>query len=80
MHALPRSHPERRQPRERGEVDLVVGPARKDLLEGDARLEARIAFEEILARWPDYQIDLASLTRLPSLWVRAWEGVHVALR
>lgn len=45
-----------------------------------ARLEARIAFEEILARWPDYEIDLAALKRLPSLWVRAWEGVHVALR
>lgn len=47
---------------------------------GLARLEARIAFEEILARWPDYEIDLASLARLPSLWVRAWERVPVLLR
>ena len=47
---------------------------------GLARLEARIAFEEILARWPDYEIDLGSLERLPSLWVRAWERVPVELR
>ncbi len=47
---------------------------------GLARLEARIAFEEILARWPDYELDLATLERLPSLWVRAWERVPVALR
>ncbi len=47
---------------------------------GLARLEARVAFEEILARWPDYEIDLASLERLPSLWVRAWERVPVELR
>jgi cytochrome P450 family 130 len=47
---------------------------------GLARLEARIAFEEILARWPDYEIDLSSLARLPSLWVRAWERVPALLR
>lgn len=47
---------------------------------GLARLEARIAFEEILARWPDYEIELGALERLPSLWVRAWERVPVELR
>lgn len=47
---------------------------------GLARLEARIAFEEILGRWPDYEIDLPSLARLPSLWVRAWERVPARLR
>ena len=46
---------------------------------GLARLEARIAFEEILARWPDHEIDLGALERLPSLWVRAWEQVPVEL-
>jgi len=46
---------------------------------GLARLEARVAFEEILARWPDHRIDRESLARLPSLWVRAWERVPVAL-
>lgn len=47
---------------------------------GLARLEARIAFEEILARWPDHEIELAALERLPSLWVRAWERVPIRLR
>jgi cytochrome P450 len=47
---------------------------------GLARLEARIAFEEILARWPDHEVELAALERLPSLWVRAWERVPVRLR
>jgi cytochrome P450 len=47
---------------------------------GLARLETRIAFEEILARWPEHEVELAGLTRLPSLWVRAWERVPVELR
>jgi len=44
---------------------------------GLARLEARIAFEEILLAWPEFEIDEATLVRLPSLWVRAWETVHL---
>jgi cytochrome P450 len=44
---------------------------------GLARLEARIAFEEILARWPTLRVDEPQLTRLPSLWVRAWQRVMV---
>ncbi|MFO0690267.1 MAG: cytochrome P450 [Myxococcota bacterium] len=47
---------------------------------GLARLEARIAFEEILARWPEYEIELSALERLPSLWVRAWRAVPIGLR
>lgn len=47
---------------------------------GLARLEARIAFEEILARWPEHEIELDALERLPSLWVRAWERVPIRLR
>jgi cytochrome P450 len=42
---------------------------------GLARLEARIAIEEILSAWPDYQVDEKALVRLPSLWVRAWQEV-----
>lgn len=42
---------------------------------GLARLEARIAFEELLARWPELPVDESALTRLPSLWVRAWERI-----
>ncbi|MEZ4334279.1 MAG: cytochrome P450 [Myxococcota bacterium] len=47
---------------------------------GLARLEARIAFEGILARWPDYRVERERLARLPSLWVRAWRGVPIRLR
>ncbi len=42
---------------------------------GLARLEARVAFEELLARWPELPVDEAALTRLPSLWVRAWQRI-----
>lgn len=44
---------------------------------GLARLEARIAFEELLVRWPDLPVDESSLERLPSLWVRAWERIEL---
>jgi cytochrome P450 len=75
---------------ERPDVFDVARPIRRHLAFGHgihfclgaglARLEARIAFEEILARWPDHEVDLAALERLPSLWVRAWERVPVRLR
>ncbi len=42
-----------------------------------ARLEARIAFEELLARWPALPVDESCLRRLPSLWVRAWERIDL---
>ena len=44
---------------------------------GLARLEARVAFEEILSRWPGFEIDETRLERLPSLWVRGWARVDV---
>lgn len=47
---------------------------------GLARLEAKIAFEGILARWPDYRVLRERLERLPSLWVRAWAGVPIRRR
>lgn len=47
---------------------------------GLARLEAKVAFEEILRRWPRYAIEIGELERLASLWVRAWEGVKVSSR
>lgn len=46
---------------------------------GLARLETRIAFEEILSLWPSFRVEESSLSRLPSLWVRAWEQVPVEL-
>ncbi len=42
-----------------------------------ARLEARVAFEEILRAWPEYHIDEGALVRVPSFWARGWE--HVAI-
>ena len=42
---------------------------------GLARLEARVAFEELLTRWPELPVDEDGLARLPSLWVRAWERI-----
>ena len=55
---------------------LALGNGRHFCLgAGLARLEAQIAFEEILARWPELALDESQLARLPSLWVRAWESV-----
>jgi cytochrome P450 len=42
-----------------------------------ARLEARVAFEELLARWPELAVDESRLERLSSLWVRAWERIPI---
>lgn len=42
---------------------------------GLARLEARVAFEALLERWPELPVDEGELARLPSLWVRAWERI-----
>ncbi len=44
-----------------------------------ARQEARIAFEELLARHPDYELDGAPV-RLRSAWARTFESVPVVLR
>jgi cytochrome P450 len=44
-----------------------------------ARLEARVAFEELLARAPDYALD-GPAPWLPSMWARAHACLPVALR
>ena len=44
-----------------------------------ARLEARVAFEELLARAPDYALD-GPVPWLPSMWARAHARVPIALR
>jgi cytochrome P450 len=78
-----------RDPREfeRAEVFDVQRPLRRHLAFGHgihfcvgaalARLEARVAFEEILARWPRYRVVESALVRLPSFWVRGYERVPV---
>jgi cytochrome P450 len=44
-----------------------------------ARLEARVAFEEVLARWPEYALRERP-GWLPSIWARAHDAVPVRLR
>ena len=43
-----------------------------------ARLEARVAFEELLARFPDYEL-VSDPPWQPSSWARAYEAVPVRL-
>ena len=37
-----------------------------------ARLEARVAFEEVLKRWPDWEVDYANAERAHTASVRGW--------
>jgi len=40
-----------------------------------ARLEGRVALEEILKRWPDWTIDLENAVRAPTATVRGWDSM-----
>jgi hypothetical protein len=42
-----------------------------------ARMEARVAFEELLARVPEYRLE-AEPRWVTSVWARAYEGVPIA--
>lgn len=44
-----------------------------------ARLEGRVALEEILKRWPDWTIDLGNAVRSPTATVRGWESMPAIL-
>ena len=44
-----------------------------------ARLEGRIALEEVLARFPDWEVDLANARRSPSATVRGWDSMPVVI-
>jgi cytochrome P450 len=44
-----------------------------------ARLEGRVALEEILNRWPDWAIDLDNAVRAPTATVRGWESMPAIL-
>lgn len=44
-----------------------------------ARLEGRIALEEVLARFPDWKVDLANARRSPSATVRGWDSMPVVI-
>ena len=42
-----------------------------------ARLEARVAFEEVLKRWPDWEVDYANAKRAHTASVRGWARLPV---
>jgi cytochrome P450 len=42
-----------------------------------ARLEARVAFEEVLKRWPDWEVDYANAQRAHTASVRGWARLPV---
>lgn len=42
-----------------------------------ARLEARVAFEEVLKRWPDWEVDYAAAERAHTASVRGWARLPV---
>ncbi|MBX7433913.1 cytochrome P450 [Mycobacterium sp. Y57] len=44
-----------------------------------ARLEGRVALEEILKRWPDWTVDLAGAVRAPTATVRGWDSMPAIL-
>ncbi len=44
-----------------------------------ARLEGRVALEEILKRWPDWTIDIENAVRAPTATVRGWDSMPAIL-
>ncbi len=42
-----------------------------------ARLEARVAFEEVLKRWPDWEVDYDNAQRAHTASVRGWARLPV---
>ncbi|BBY81281.1 cytochrome P450 [Mycolicibacterium pulveris] len=40
-----------------------------------ARLEGRVALEEIIKRWPDWTIDIDNAVRAPTATVRGWDSM-----
>ena len=45
-----------------------------------ARLEGRVAFEEVLKRWPDWEVDYANAQRAHTASVRGWARLPVITR
>lgn len=45
-----------------------------------ARMEGRVAFEEVLKRWPDWEVDYANAERAHTASVRGWARLPVVTR
>jgi cytochrome P450 len=45
-----------------------------------ARIEGRVALDEVLNRWPDWEIDLEAARRAPTSTVRGWDSMPVVIR
>lgn len=44
-----------------------------------ARLEGRVALEEMLNRWPDWEVDRETAELAPTSTVRGWEKLRIVL-
>jgi len=44
-----------------------------------ARIEGRIALDEVLDRWPEWEIDLATARRAPTSTVRGWDSMPAVI-
>ncbi len=68
--------PDRLDVRRRSERELYFGYGQHVCIgKALARLEARVAMQEIVARWPEWQVDEAGLTRTYQAHVRGFQNV-----
>jgi cytochrome P450 len=45
-----------------------------------ARIEGRIALDEVLDRWPEWEIDWEAAVRAPTSTVRGWDAMPAVVR
>jgi cytochrome P450 len=44
-----------------------------------ARLEGRIALDEVLKRFPDWEVDMANARRAPTATIRGWDTMPAVI-
>jgi cytochrome P450 len=44
-----------------------------------ARMEGRIALDEVLTRWPEWEVDWDGAVRAPTSTVRGWDSMPVVV-